>query len=375
MRHGLARLALCIGCMTPLPATIHDSTLPMISRRLTERRLADIAVIDIPASIKNEGFTGYRDDQPGRLTFGFSTAYFWASFGSTTAYKQLLIVSVMAPDATDVEYAAMPHRLPLSYERRKKVRSSAVGSGTLTISEGVYTQGNLNEPAYEYVYVDRHRRLELAWHAVKEEVDLAAGVAQITRMAASFRLVRDPVAVFAAMRDAPRRQAVAEADRVTQAKAMLVREGYGPLEPGKPVLRNGIYVEWMADPEPRFQLLVPLGRVRVPANATPASRPRPVRGGPPLAGTIGWHESVDGEWEFSNRDNGYLPFAGIGALLAARDRDPGMVTFYYSATVRVTEEETGERLSSLSWFRNALPDVQRQWRAGTLVSPGKPEPE
>ena len=124
MRHGLARLALCIGCMTPLPATIHDSTLPMISRRLTERRLADIAVIDIPASIKNEGFTGYRDDQPGRLTFGFSTAYFWASFGSTTAYKQLLIVSVMAPDATDVEYAAMPHRLPLSYERRKKVRSA-----------------------------------------------------------------------------------------------------------------------------------------------------------------------------------------------------------------------------------------------------------
>lgn len=375
MHPGLARLALCIGCIAPFPATIHDAAIPMRPARLTERRLADIAVIDIPASIKNEGYTGYRDDQPGRLTFGFSSAYFWASFGSTTAYKQLLIVSVMAPDATDAEYAAMPRRLPVSYERRKKVRTSTVGAATLTISEGVYAQGNLNEPAYEYVYVDRSKRLQLAWHAVQEDVTLAAGIAQITKMAASFRIVRDPLAVFAAQRDAPRQQAVAEANREAQAKAMLIREGYGPLEPGKPVLRNGIYVEWMADPEPRYQLLVPLGRVRVPASGTSANRPRPERTASALAGTIGWHESVDGAWEFSNRDNAYLPFAGIGALLAAKDRDPGVVTFYYSATVRVAEESSGNRLASLAWFRDGLPEVQRQWRAGTLVSPGRPEPE
>jgi hypothetical protein len=347
----------------------------MSTSRLTERRLADVAVIDIPADIKNETFKGYRDDQSGRLTFGFSSTYFWASFGSTTAYKQLLIVSVMAPDATDAEYVALPNRLPVSYEGRRKLRTSPVGSGTLTISEGVYTQGNLNEPAFEYVYVDRSRRLQLAWHAVKEEVDLASGVAKITKMASSFRIVRDPIAVFAAMRGAPRQQAVAEANREAQARAMLIREGYGPLEPGKPVLRNGIHVEWMTDPEPRYQLLVPLGRVRIAANATPANRPRPVRTGAPLVGTIGWHESVDGAWEFSNRENDFLPFAGIGALLAAKDRDPAMVTFYYSATVRVAEEARGERLTSLAWFQAGIPEVQRQWRAGTLVSPGKPEPE
>ncbi len=358
------RVAWCLGCLALVPALMR-----------TERRLTDIAVIDIPASIKNESFTGYRDDQQGRLTFGFSSTYFWASFGSTTAYKQLLIVSVMAPDATDAEYAAMPHRLPVSYERRKKLRTTAVGSGTLTISEGVYTQGNLNEPAYEYVYVDRSRRLQLAWHAVQEEVTLAAGVAQITKMASSFRIVRDPVAVFAGQRDAPRQQAVAEANREAQAKAMLIREGYAPLEPGTPVLRNGIYVEWMADPEPRYQVLVPLGAVRVAANASPTNRPRPVRGGPPLAGTVGWYESVDGAWEFSNQGNAYLPFSGMGALLAAKHQNPGMVTFYYSATVRVAEEETSERLSSLAWFRNTLSEVQRQWRAGTLVSPGRPEPD
>ncbi len=375
MRLGARRVALCLNCLAFVPATTSIPMSPMSTSRLTERRLADVAVIDIPADIKNETFRGYRDDQSGRLTFGFSSTYFWASFGSTTAYKQLLIVSVMAPDATDAEYAAMPHRLPVSYEQRKKVQTRQIGSGTLTVSEGVYTQGNLNEPAFEYVYVDRSRRLQLAWHAVQEEVDLTSGVAKITRMAASFRIVRDPVAVFAAMRDAPRRQAVTEADRLQRATAMLVREGYGPLEPGKPVLRNGIYVEWMADPEPRYQLLVPLGKVRVAANASPGGRPRPAGAGPAMAGSIGWYESADGGWEFSNRDNAYLPFPGVSALLAAQHDDPTMVYFYYAATVRVAEEERGDRLASLAWFRDGLADVQRRWKAGTLVTSGTPEPD
>ena len=40
------------------------------------------------------------------------------------------------------------------------------------------------------------------------------------------------------------------AGRLASVKAMLKREGYGVLEPGKPVLRNGVYLEWMSDPEP-----------------------------------------------------------------------------------------------------------------------------
>jgi len=288
MRLGARRVALCLNCLAFVPATTSIPMSPMSTSRLTERRLADVPVLDFPADFKTGTFRGYRGDQSGRLTFGFSSTYFWASFGSTTAYKQLLIVSVMAPDATDAEYAAMPNRLPVSYEGRRKLRTSPVGSGTLTISEGVYTQGNLNEPAFEYVYVDRNRRLQLAWHAVKEEVDLASGVATITKMAASFRIARDPLDVFAAQRDAPRQQAVAEANREAQARSMLIREGYGPLEPGKPVLRNGIYVEWMTDPEPRYQLLVPLGRVRIAANSMPARPPRPVATGAPTAGPPLW---------------------------------------------------------------------------------------
>ena len=83
-------------------------TVPSLQSRLVERRLADIAAIAVPRGIKDETSKGVREDQIGRLTFSFSTTYFWASFGSGPAYGQKLWVSVMAPDATDAEYAAFP---------------------------------------------------------------------------------------------------------------------------------------------------------------------------------------------------------------------------------------------------------------------------
>jgi hypothetical protein len=49
--------------------------------RLTERTLADVAVIAIPRIVKEEIYKGIRTDQAGRLTFTFSTSY-WASLGS-----------------------------------------------------------------------------------------------------------------------------------------------------------------------------------------------------------------------------------------------------------------------------------------------------
>src|SRR6185436_202294 len=182
------------------------------------------------------------------------------------------------------------------------------------------------------------------WHAVKKEIDLATGTEVVGRMASSFRIVRDPGARFTEIRDRPRKDAEDRARKHALAAATLEREGYGPLAPGKPVRKNDVYVEWMADPEPRFQLLLPLGRVRVAANATPATRPRPVRlptGGsaPRWGGIVGWREFVDGHWELSNRDNAYLPFKGIDAALAGEQSDPAYVYFYYSASVRVEESD------------------------------------
>ncbi len=68
--------------------------------------------------------------------------------------------------------------------------------------EGSYELGTKSEPSHLYFYIDPTRRLQIAWHAVADEVDLATGVAQIPRIASSFRIVRDPIAMFAEMRDA-----------------------------------------------------------------------------------------------------------------------------------------------------------------------------
>jgi hypothetical protein len=239
-----------------LTLTLTLSVLAMFSAqpRMAQRALADIAVIEIPRSVKEEMYKGVRDDQAGRLTFSFSTSYFWASFGSSTAYKQMLFVSVMAPDASDAEYMEWPKLFTPSYDGRKVVRTSPVGSGSLTITEGVYRQNTLQEPAYTFLYVDHKRRLQIAWHVVKKEIDLATGVEVVGRMAASFRIVREPTAQFAAIRDRPRKEADDRARKLAMALEMLRREGYSTLEPGKPVLKNDVYVEWMSDPEPRYQL-------------------------------------------------------------------------------------------------------------------------
>jgi len=347
--------------------------------RLAERKLADMAVIGVPRAVK-EMYKGIRDEQQGRLVFTFSSDYFWASLGSNTAYKQQLFVSLMAPDATEAEYKAMPKLYRLRYEDRKSVHSGTIGSGTLTVYEGVYEENSLEAPAHTFFYVDRARRLQIAWHAVKTEVDLATGVDVMAKMAASFRIVRDPVAHFAEMRDRPRKDAENRTRKLALATEMLQREGYGPLVPGKPVRKDDVYVEWMADPEPRYQLLVPLGRVRIAANATPVTRPRvvarlPIPGSTatPWGGAIGWREVRDGEWRYSNDENEYLPFEGISAALTADWTDSTYVYFYYSGSVRVEETSSDDQLTSLRWFFDTLPEVRRLWREGKLVTGGVPE--
>lgn len=364
-----------------LTPTLTLSVLAMFSAqiRLSERQLADVAVISIPRSIKDEMYRGGVDSQHGRLTFTFATSYFWASFGSGTAYKQQIFVALMANDASDTEYEEYPKWWGLSYDKRTAVRKTTIGSGSLTVYEGVYTQNSLAEPSHTFFYADRARRLHITWHAVTKEVSLDDGVEAIGRMAASFRILRDPAEKFAEVRDRPRKEAEEAARRRALAMETLRREGYGDaLSPGTPVLKDGVYVEWMIDPEPRYQMLAPLGRVRVAPDATPANRPRPVRldlasgSQTSFPGIVGWREHLDGEWTTSNRDNGYLPFAGIAARMSETDKDSGFVYFYYSATVRVEEMDTDDTLATTKWFFQRLPEIRRLWRAGKLVSGGTP---
>src|SRR5690606_13462009 len=96
----------------------------------------------------------------------------------------------------------------------------------------------------------------------------------------------------------------------------LARAGFDAAASGEPVYANGVYVEWMAEPEPRFQLLKPLGLARASGgSAAVRRRPDGVRG------SIGWRQFVDGAWVSHNRDNDYLPLPGIERALAERQTD------------------------------------------------------
>jgi hypothetical protein len=370
--------AVMLGCLASL--ALACSAQP----RLTERSLAGMAVVQVPHTLSDENKDRlYGDDGPGGLSFGFASTYLWASFGSVTAYRQHLVISLMAPDASDADYAALPRRLRISYEQRRTLTPRTFGSGSLATTAGLYVRGSVSEPAYLFHYSDRARRLQLVWHVIRKDVDLDSGIAQVQRMAGSFRIVHDPVAVLAEKREAPRQDAALRQGRLAKALAMLQREGYGTPVPGQPVLRSGVYLEWMASPEPRYQLLLPLGCVRAGAPGAVLQRPRPVAGAPsspdaspaasPSASQIGWREFDNGEWVFSNDHHAYLPFDGVARVLQARQQDPACVYFFAAATVRVEEEEDEARLRSLRWFLDSVPELQRRWRQGSLVAPGKPE--
>lgn len=332
--------------------------------RPVERRLDDVAVIALPARIGDEMLAGTRTADEGRLVFAFGTPYRWASLGSGPAYRQLLFVSLMAADAGDADYGRLPSGFHPLYDPSRRLPEEALGSGMLAVFAGTYRQNALQEPAHTFVYRDRTRRLQIAWHTVDEDVAPDAARELIEAMARSFRIVREPVAAFAEMRDRPHREAERRAANLQLARDALARAGFAGLEPGRPQSRDGVLAEWMSEPEPRFQLVKPLGLVRLPPGTPDARHPRPAPG-IAASGSIGWREHWDGAWRFHNEANDYLPMPGIAARLAARQDDPDTLLLFYSVTVRV-EEAGRAQVEGLGDFYRTLPAVEQAWRDGRL---------
>jgi hypothetical protein len=332
---------------------------------LVERRLDDVASIALPARVADEILAGARTDDAGRLVYAFATPYRWASIGSGPAYRQLLFVSYLAPDTDDADYQRLPSGFHPVYDQVRRLPDQALGSGTVSTVAGSYRQNALEEPSHTYVYRDRSRRLQIAWHSVDEDVDPETARRLLEAMARSFRVLREPVATFAEMRDRPRREAGRRTDNLRLARDALARAGFAGLEPGRPLYRNGVYAEWMSEPEPRFQLLRPLGLLRLPPGTPEALHPRP-RPDLPATGSLGWREPWDGAWRFHNETNDYLPLPGIAARLEARHVDPATQLFFYAVTVRVEEADRAQ-VEGLGDFFRSLPAVEQAWREGRLL--------
>lgn len=334
--------------------------------RLTERTLAGIGSISLPARVAQVGDGAAWDDDPARLYFRFSREYGWASLGSSTAYRQLLHVSLMAPDATPADYEKWPPRFEPLYSQLRREREIALGFAKLSVSAGRYAQNTLDEPSHVYVYSDPARRLQIAWHAVDAEIAPDAAVALLQRMARTFVVRDDHRARFAEMRGRGDRARERRAVAIELARDALAKAGFATAAPGRPAHAGGVYVEWMDDPEPRFQLVKPLGLVRAEGSDAPRPQLRDAGGRRrDLRGSVGWRTRVDGEWVADNRDNAYLPLPGIERALAGLQTEGGTL-YYYATTVRVAYADDAT-IAALGGFFDELPTVERAWREGAVV--------
>lgn len=336
--------------------------------RLVERPLQGVGVISVPARAAPINNGAAYDEDPTRLFWLFERGYGMTSLGSGPAYRQLLHVSLLAPDAEAAGDERWPQRFAPLYEGLRKERTIPLGDATLSVSAGRYVQNALDEPAHVYAYTDSTRRLKILWHAVDEELPPQQALELLPRIAASFQLRTDPRERFAEMAGrAPREQARAAA-AVVLARETLARHGFGDAAPGRPVLVDGVYAEWMDDPEPRLQLLKPLGLLRVPGGQPPVPRLRDAAGKHrDLRGSIGWRARTDAGWASDNRDNAYLPMPGIEHALAARQADESTVLYYFATTLRL-EQHDEQSIAALGRFFEELMEVERAWAQGTLVA-------
>ncbi|MFT3665471.1 hypothetical protein [Piscinibacter sp.] len=333
--------------------------------RLVPRTLQGVGEISLPPRVVPFGAGGAQDDDPQRIHFRFERQFGWmASLGSSTAFRQLLTVSLMAPDAPAAAYERWPPGFSPSYATLRHERTLTFADARLKISAGRYAQNSLDEPAHLYLYADPSRRLHIAWHVVDEDVAPDAAVPMLQHIAASFKVTADLRAKFAEMAGRAGRAEARATAATLRARAALEKAGFGAAAPGKPVMVNGVYAEWMDHPEPRFQLLKPLGLMLREGAAAPVPR-LPARADG-WRGSVGWRQHAEGAWTHDNRGNAYLPMPGIAQALARRQTDAATRLYYFATTVRV-EVADEARIDELGSFFDELPAVEATWQQGTLV--------
>lgn len=280
------------------------------------RKLGDVATIEIPRKARLDD-AYLRFERASWVSFRMSRVHPWA-MGSSTPYRAYLYIAVHAPSAAKA-----------SYDEARKEAAAEMNGGAdgwkqveknerWDIGEGRYTVNLLNEPTWRIAYRDPSRRVSVLWQVYQKDWSLDDARAAVLKMVASVKVLREPP--FAEIADRPRREANARERNVKEAMAWLAERGFTPLAAHEPVTRDGITVEYMAQPERRLMLYKAIAA-------------RPGAGLPPFM-SYGWREMADTGWEYHMPNGDYYPMEGTSRQLDRTLPKPGP-HYFLIRTVRL----------------------------------------
>ncbi len=291
--------------------------------KLVVRPLGDYAVIEVGDNSKVKDRIWLEENEKAIL-FRMDEVYPWA-FSGVASYRQQLWVRLAAADAVQ---SIWPGHLDGADGKRPV---EVYHKGPLRVLEGRVRKEADFEAARRFEWDEPENKLRIVWHCWSKLCALEEGLERMQRMASSFRLKRDWQERILAIRDLPRLAKIENAKKLALTLELLNKRGYQGMKPGVAVERDGVYAEWMLEPEARIQFVKFLGLRK---SVDPKPQLRISEKCYPL--TAGWRLE-DGS--YTNVDNAYLPMPGITELLNRVPRDAGPILYYAVLTIRIDEAQ------------------------------------
>lgn len=282
--------------------------------------LGSIAILEIPRRA-GLGKPGPANEHADWVGFRLDRFHNWA-VGSGTPYRAALFVNVHAEGSPGSAYDAALAANERDLNGGADDWQQLVRDAQWEIGQGRYTVNMLDEPTWRIKLRDPARRVSLLWQVFQKDwKKLDDAKEALQAMAGSLRIVEEPD--FAEIADRPRQAALENERKVNAALAWLEGKGFGRLQPGVPVTRDGITVEYRTDPERRLMLL------RLIASKPAAPLPDYV--------AYGWRVWSDDEgWQDMMDGNDYYPAPGTQALLGQTLDKPGP-HYFLIRTIRLDE--------------------------------------
>ena len=286
----------------------------------SRRSLGDLATVAIPRKARLDEVYLFAE-RATWVSFRASRVHAWA-MGSGTPYRANLYVAIHARGATSSSYdealAAAERELNGGGEGWKLLQRDAQWE----VGAGRYTVNMLDEPTWRLKYRDPARRVSVLYQVYQKDWSLEDAKGAVVKMAASVQLLREPD--FAEIADRPRREREGRDAAVDGAMRWLAARGFAPLAPHVPVTKDGVTVEYMAEPERRVMLYK--------AIAGEPARPLPAHV------SYGWRVVADTGWEYHMPNGDYYPMEGITRMLDRALPKPGP-HYFLIRTIRLDAQD------------------------------------